>query len=505
MAAAQRTKKAGAKVGGAQPNRVLYIAVAVAVLFIALLIGAAHSLKRAKRRARAARAAAAAAGVPYAGDEEPSWIVSERTIAIAAAVVIGAGAIVSVSVVYGSTWMAALAARRARLKAESEARRLAAQKREDKERSRMAATAGREALRKHEAKESAERAAFERSLLQSKAADEAARAEAAATERARRREEDLEAWREAEAIDERTRAAAAAAAEARTAGAAAARMGGATWEHSWADEEGADLGADLGAEVAEAPSESEGSEVEEPRMDLELNPRPRGTQLVLESLALADDATARAARLEALLGCVRCGETATVSLSGLIASEAEKRVWCAKCSCLLSAALRPTMLHLTSPLLGHVETHGCTLADVPRLDLLLACGKCDGELIIDRVERGKRVRESCRYCHAQLPCYYANLQLIRLAGAAGGAVGGARGGDEDDELEELLRKARKKNSDQLSKLGICVGKPLPNKGTCKHFKYSYRWLRFPCCGRAYPCATCHVRRCRCRLLSVPLS
>ena len=36
-----------------------------------------------------------------------------------------------------------------------------------------------------------------------------------------------------------------------------------------------------------------------------------------------------------------------------------------------------------------------------------------------------------------------------------------------------------------------AGKPLPNKGACAHFKQSYRWLRFPCCGRAFPCASCH--------------
>lgn len=63
------------------------------------------------------------------------------------------------------------------------------------------------------------------------------------------------------------------------------------------------------------------------------------------------------------------------------------------------------------------------------------------------------------------------------------------------------------------------GKPLPEKGTCKHYKQSHRWLRchhlvwimlidlrggahcqiftalivsrFPCCGRSYPCDVCH--------------
>ena len=38
---------------------------------------------------------------------------------------------------------------------------------------------------------------------------------------------------------------------------------------------------------------------------------------------------------------------------------------------------------------------------------------------------------------------------------------------------------------------IQEGKPLPNFGTCKHYKKSYRWLRFPCCGKCYPCDICH--------------
>lgn len=36
-----------------------------------------------------------------------------------------------------------------------------------------------------------------------------------------------------------------------------------------------------------------------------------------------------------------------------------------------------------------------------------------------------------------------------------------------------------------------IGTALPNKGTCKHYKKSYRWFRFPCCNSAYPCDICH--------------
>ena len=36
-----------------------------------------------------------------------------------------------------------------------------------------------------------------------------------------------------------------------------------------------------------------------------------------------------------------------------------------------------------------------------------------------------------------------------------------------------------------------TGTPLANKGACKHFKKSYRYFRFPCCGRAFACPVCH--------------
>ena len=40
-------------------------------------------------------------------------------------------------------------------------------------------------------------------------------------------------------------------------------------------------------------------------------------------------------------------------------------------------------------------------------------------------------------------------------------------------------------------MGVKVGSPLPQNGACKHFKKSLRWLRFPCCGKAFPCPICH--------------
>lgn len=39
--------------------------------------------------------------------------------------------------------------------------------------------------------------------------------------------------------------------------------------------------------------------------------------------------------------------------------------------------------------------------------------------------------------------------------------------------------------------GISIGSPLPLNGACQHYGKSFRWYRFPCCGRAFPCDVCH--------------
>lgn len=38
---------------------------------------------------------------------------------------------------------------------------------------------------------------------------------------------------------------------------------------------------------------------------------------------------------------------------------------------------------------------------------------------------------------------------------------------------------------------IVKGCQLPMNGTCKHYKKSFRWYRFPCCNKLFPCDECH--------------
>lgn len=36
-------------------------------------------------------------------------------------------------------------------------------------------------------------------------------------------------------------------------------------------------------------------------------------------------------------------------------------------------------------------------------------------------------------------------------------------------------------------LGIVAGQELPRRGRCQHYGKSYRWFRFSCCAKVFPC------------------
>jgi len=87
---------------------------------------------------------------------------------------------------------------------------------------------------------------------------------------------------------------------------------------------------------------------------------------------------------------------------------------------------------------------------------------------------------NCQSCHHRLTLKIDGFRFFKIRSGTGAPAN----------LDELKETKKKKVKDPNME-GIVVGKPLPKKGACKHYKHSYRWLRFPCCGRAFPCDVCH--------------
>ena len=180
------------------------------------------------------------------------------------------------------------------------------------------------------------------------------------------------------------------------------------------------------------------------------------------------------------LRCERCsGLTSIHDLRPYV----DRLVTCTKCT--KQSQVRYTMeaLHGQSARIGSLRCRGTLPTDYLASSIQVTCDKClpgdtDGAntdplvntLIIDKVAQGERVGFACRNCHQ--PCKFG-FDTVTWTAIAG-----------------LLPAAAEKKLVQ-QRLPTQVGQPLPHSGACSHYKKSFRWFRFPCCGKAYPCDTCH--------------
>lgn len=119
-----------------------------------------------------------------------------------------------------------------------------------------------------------------------------------------------------------------------------------------------------------------------------------------------------------------------------------------------------------------------------------ACNKCYGSeedstgvgnnskssCKIEKVKIGENISCSCFNCHQKVRFQIDRIEWISDSPFA-------------------PEKKSQKQSSVASKGGptLTVGNPLPLNGACEHYKKSFRWYRFPCCGQAFPCDECHAK------------
>jgi hypothetical protein len=90
---------------------------------------------------------------------------------------------------------------------------------------------------------------------------------------------------------------------------------------------------------------------------------------------------------------------------------------------------------------------------------------------IEKVRIGENIVYNCFNCHQK-----NRFQIDRIEWCA----------DSTNSSSTTSTKKTKSSGPTLT-----VGTPLPNCGACEHYKKSFRWYRFPCCGQAFPCDECH--------------
>ncbi|XP_036005724.1 uncharacterized protein si:dkey-24l11.2 isoform X2 [Fundulus heteroclitus] len=199
----------------------------------------------------------------------------------------------------------------------------------------------------------------------------------------------------------------------------------------------------------------------------------RGTEVKLLGLRLGENtATVIAQQITVCLQCNRCKVTADLTLSGRTACSAQ----CEKCNADINAAFRPCMIHHYSDVLGYLDLHNATASDLVLQDcsLTVGCLSCSQEVPVENVFYGQTKEFNCESCHSKLSILAESTRFQYIQPRTSSKTGPSA-------------VAYKTIRDPA----VQKGKPLPDKGTCKHYKQSHRWLRFPCCGRAYACDVCH--------------
>ena len=234
--------------------------------------------------------------------------------------------------------------------------------------------------------------------------------------------------------------------------------------------------------------------------------------------------------LSLALRCDKCGcRDATATLSGTWLDRSHFALRCpgrsggggkeAACGEVLRGVLRPSLVHAGSDsnelgsVIAVVETRRCAVVEVllERSRLLAMCESCDEGVHFGdapdavagggvpppgskasagsgkQLRRGVRSEASCRGCHHKLAFEARSVALTLLSGSAVVSTSSGLGGGSGGRASSKAAWAK-----QRRQLGIVEGTALPKQGACRHYKQSLKWLRYGCCGRAYPCPICHA-------------
>ncbi|KAL2012181.1 hypothetical protein VTN00DRAFT_4899 [Thermoascus crustaceus] len=225
-----------------------------------------------------------------------------------------------------------------------------------------------------------------------------------------------------------------------------------------------DYNEEGGAPVPEAPA----------------TPPGRGVSLSFPSLELYGIELLELKRLSVTLKCERCKDILDVKNvrpanepGGVAAARVEA---CKKCTNYLSIGFRRELMHPTSTRAGYLDLEGCTVVDLLPSNFVPTCSECSTPFPAPGVVavRGESAMATCRECHRRMVFKIPEVKFL-VVGAAAFA-------------SRRPLPPRKKPKETL---GIVAGQELPRRGRCSHYGKSYRWFRFSCCAKVFPCDKCH--------------
>ncbi|XXG95895.1 hypothetical protein Hte_002169 [Hypoxylon texense] len=173
---------------------------------------------------------------------------------------------------------------------------------------------------------------------------------------------------------------------------------------------------------------------------------------------------------------VKCERCRTLNDITGLRPETEKESSCKKCATAFTTKFRQELVHQNSVRAGFIDVAGCTVNDMLPSTFVPTCSKCSTPSQGLVSVRAETVTNVCRECHAKFTFKIPEVKFLAIT--------------HNTTLLPPTSGPRPKQE----KLGLHAGEPLPNRGACAHYRRSYRWFRFGCCGRVHACDRCHDER-----------
>ncbi|KAI0120490.1 hypothetical protein F4776DRAFT_632736 [Hypoxylon sp. NC0597] len=196
----------------------------------------------------------------------------------------------------------------------------------------------------------------------------------------------------------------------------------------------------------------------------------RGTAMSFPSIELHGIELLQVSILGLSVKCVRC--RTLNDITGLKPGM-EKTSSCKKCATAFTSKFRPELVHQNSVRAGFIDVGGCTVADMLPSTFTPTCSRCSTPSQGLVSVRGETITNVCRECHAKFTFKLPEIKFLAMTPGA------------------PLAPTTAPRRGRQEKLGLHAGEPLPERGTCAHYRRSYRWFRFSCCGKVHACDRCH--------------
>lgn len=204
---------------------------------------------------------------------------------------------------------------------------------------------------------------------------------------------------------------------------------------------------------------------------LNINPKPNGTCIEISNLHTIGIGLLYCYNINISVYCNRCNNPNKV----ILISGKSMKLLCTKCKLNLNVSYTGAIMMKLSNnkyCVGYVVMDN-TKGNVDLLsssEFIATCFDCGTENHILSKSNGLYGEEKCRSCHKDLMFEFTESSFTIINQP-----------HNSERVKQDIKKAE----------GIRTGQPLKDEGCCSHYRKSHRWLRFPCCGLAYPCDKCH--------------